>query len=477
VSCLDDELIQRVYQYMTDNDMLAGSRHIIIGVSGGADSMCLLFVLLVLRDRLDITLNVVHINHGLRGKDSDEDEKFVESVCREQDINFQSFYIDLKAYAKQINMSLEEAGRYYRYKCFDEVLAAINGSKIAGGRIAGGIIATAHNRDDISETVLLNIFRGTGIRGIRGIPCKRGHIIRPLLCISRKEIEGFMDRHSIAYRTDWTNFQEDFARNRMRLNILPYVEEYINYQAKNHLYQLSVMASEIESFVSEQTDNAYAMAVKDNNKILIEGFSSLNIVLKREIVRRMIFEISEKLKDISFSHIEAVINLAYHQVGKQIQLPYRLVAIRRYDYIEICTTNPGDSQNFSMSPIDVNIPCEYNLPGKIISFSLKNMEEIEKIPEKLYTKWFDYDKIKVGLKLRNRLQGDYFVIEKGNKKMLTRHMIDQKIPKETRGQMILLADGPHVIWLIGGRISEAYKITSQTKKILVVNIREKKRGR
>jgi len=474
---LEDGLIQKVYQYMMDNDMLAGGRHIIVGVSGGADSMCLLFALLTLRKQLGITLSVVHINHGLRGTDADEDEKFVESVCREQEITFRSFHVDISAYAKRMKMSEEEAGRHYRYKCFDEVLDAACKDKIADGRIADGRIAIAHNRDDLSETVLFNIFRGTGIRGLKGIPCKRGRIIRPLLGVSRKEIEDFLDRHSLGYRTDQTNFAEDYARNRIRLKILPYVEKHINYQAKNHLYQLAAMASDVEGFILEQTDNVYGVVVQDDHKILIAAFSSLNIVLKREIVRRMIFKVSEKLKDISFSHIEAVINLVDQQVGKQVQLPDGLTAIRRYDVIEICAEALGDLGYSLMNPIDVIIPGTFNLPGKKISFAIKNLEENERIPEKLYTKWFDYDKIKVGLKLRNRLQGDYFIIEKGNKKMLTRYMIDQKIPKESRDQMILLADGSHVIWLIDGRISEAYKITPQTKRILVVKIREFKHGR
>jgi len=462
VICLDDDLIQKVYQYMMNHDMLAAGRHIIVGVSGGADSMCLLFVLLKLRERLNITLSVVHVNHGLRGSASDEDERFVESVCHEQGISFYSFSINISEYARQMSMSVEEAGRHYRYQCFKEVLK----------KVGADIIAVAHNRDDVGETVLLNIFRGTGIRGLKGIPAKREGIIRPLLCISRQEIEAFVDKHSIAYRTDETNFQKDYVRNRIRLKILPDAEEYINNQAKNHLYQLSVMATEVESFISEQTDNAYLATVKDNNKILIEAFLALHIVLKREVLRRVIASASEMLKDISFAHIEAVLELADRQVGKRVQLPNGLVAIRGYDYIEISASLSDDLKDFAMEPIDVDIPGEYDLPfiNKSVSFTIKNLEKSERIPEKQYTKWFDYDKIKVGLKLRTRLQGDYLVINNGNNKQLTRLMIDQKIPKETRDQRILLADGPHVVWLLGDRISEAYKITPQTKRVLIVRI-------
>lgn len=202
-------MIKKVLNFIKENNMLQNGDSVVLGVSGGADSICMLYVLKEISKFINLKLVVVHVHHHIRGKEADGDMEYVRKICDKEHIPYEIFHIDAKKEAIARGMSEEEAGRVCRYECFAKVQEKYNANKIS----------VAHNLNDNSETILFNLFRGTGIKGISGIPMQRDNIVRPLLCVSRKEIEKYLEENHISYRTDKTNFETEYSRNKLRLEL------------------------------------------------------------------------------------------------------------------------------------------------------------------------------------------------------------------------------------------------------------------
>ena len=236
-------MIRKIKAYMEQYNMLAKGDRIVIGVSGGADSICLLHVLKQLRVDTELFLMVVHINHGIRGEEADRDERFVKDFCRTEGVEYRSLTADVTGIAKVEGLSEEEAGRKVRYEAFFEVCEELRCNKIA----------IAHNRNDIAETVLFNLFRGSGIRGLSGIEpyrviplsSREVALIRPLLGVERAEIEEYLHQEGIPYMIDSTNLGEDYSRNKIRNRILTYATQEINQQCVNNIVEAAGALREI----------------------------------------------------------------------------------------------------------------------------------------------------------------------------------------------------------------------------------------
>lgn len=241
-----DVFEKNVLEYIRKYHMFDGVRHCVCGVSGGADSVSLLTVLARHRAELGIDIHVVHINHMIRGEAADGDQSYVESLCGEYGVTCDSYRIDVRKLAEQDGQTVEEAGRHARYDAFDRMCA-----KYAD---EGCVIAVAHNRNDVAETVLFNMARGTGMGGIKGIAPVRDHIVRPLLGTDRSHIEGYLDRQGIRYCTDATNNEDDYTRNKIRHKILPLMNE-INGQATEHICQMAMMAADYERLTAGLVDD------------------------------------------------------------------------------------------------------------------------------------------------------------------------------------------------------------------------------
>lgn len=241
-----NELI-KVRKYMEQFNMAEKGESVIVGVSGGADSVCLYKILLELKNYFDIDIIAVHIHHGIRGEEADRDMNFVENMCNNDGVKFRYYKYDVPGYAKTNGLSEEEAGRTLRYKAFDEVAKEL----ISNGRSVK--IAVAHNRNDSAETFIHNLCRGSGLKGLAGIPCKNGSIIRPVLCLTREEIEMYLSEHNITHIDDSTNFTEDYTRNKIRHRVLPYLSENINDNSISHICQAADELREIEDYLSEVT--------------------------------------------------------------------------------------------------------------------------------------------------------------------------------------------------------------------------------
>lgn len=470
-----DYLVEKVNEYMQEHHMAQAGEKIVVGVSGGADSLGLLTILSELAGYFHYDLVVVHVNHGLRGKAADQDQSFVEKTCKDKSIPCYSFHVDLKRFARKEGMSEEEAGRYYRYQCFEKVRREVDGDKIA----------VAHQREDVCETILFNMFRGTGIKGLTGIPPVRDVIIRPLLCVSRAEIENYLQRKGLSWRTDETNLTDAYTRNKIRHNILPYVEEHINPSAGQHIQEMAGLMRDISLYLDRQAEAAFDQCVSVGKNLVCaihgESFKKLDVVIQREVLRRSIGVVAGKLKDVDREHVEMIRKLFDKHVGRRCHLPYQIQAVRTYEGITIKKDTMNEQQLDHVICMDVQAPGIYGIPGTSAEVELFVKENFknEEIPVNRYTKWFDYDKIENSLSIRTRENGDFITLDgQGHKKLLKRWMIDEKIPREEREQILLLADGPHVLWIMGHRISDNYKVTAATKRVLVARIKgEKSDGR
>ncbi len=455
-------MVNNVLQFIREKEMLLPNDRVIVGVSGGADSVCLLDILIQIKEVIPITIYVVHIEHGIRGEDSIKDAEYVKLLAVRNQLEFKMFSYDVLAHAYKNGLGTEEMARILRYQAFEIARKEFHCNKIA----------VAHNKNDNAETLLLHLFRGSGLKGLSAIMPVRDHIIRPLLCVERCEIEDYLKLRQIDYCTDYTNFEDDYTRNKIRLNVLSYVKENINQKVISHVDMASRIIYEAWEFLEEETYKVYSTCVESKDKEELIKISKLNYVsdiLKKNIIRKCIENVSKSLKDITNIHVELILSLQTQQVGKLVHLPYGIVAKRGYEEIIITT------EKYSNIPVKesilIQVPGVYYFNGLQFIFSLEEKEKNQIIPENRYTKWFDYDKIGNGLLLRTRETGDYFVVNlSGGTKKLKSYFIDEKIEREKRDGIPVLCDKNHVIWAIGYRISEAYKVKEDTKKILRVQV-------
>ena len=449
---------KKVLDFIRKNKLVKKGNSVVLGVSGGADSICMLKILSDLQKRLGISMYVLHINHQIRGEEADEDAAFVKKICTKFKVPHRIINVDVPALAEAEGLSVEEAGRYIRYDEFSKYAYEVGATKIA----------VAHNSNDNAETVLMNLARGTGIKGLGGIPPKREmedangnivEVIRPILCLSRKEIEQYLKENEIEYRNDSTNDSTDYTRNKIRLEIMPILEN-INDNAMQNITNASNELADTSEYIEKDVDEAYDEYVsEENGKLFLsdESFAIDPIVLTG-VIRKMIENTAGKLKDITRIHVGDVVSLSDKQVGKKVDLPYSIVAEREYEGISISTED--DKSDEEKDTREVVIAFEED------GFDVANIEELK------HTKWLDYDKIN-DVVVRTRQKGDYIVIDAdGSKKKLKKYFIDEKIPRRERDQVLVVADGNHVLWVVGYRISEAVKVTPDTKKIIRLEFKE-----
>lgn len=473
-------MIRKVCDYVKLNNMMEKRDGIVVGVSGGADSTCLLYILSEVSKEYEAKLVVVHVNHGIRGKEAERDEHFVAELCKKLELEYHCFHIDVRKLAKEESLSEEEAGRKVRYQAFLEVCHTAQCSKIA----------IAHNTNDNAETILFQMFRGTGIKGLCGIdPVSQREtsegiitVIRPLLCLSRQEIEDYMQQHELSFQTDSTNLCNDYSRNKIRNQVLTYVTKEINQNAIMHISGVAAQLKEIEQFVEKSVRECYTALVDEREHIIMISVGKLkreDIVIQKWIIRRILENLAGSLKDLEAKHVEQVMSLYTKQVGKQIHLPYGMVIQRGYNEIKFYSDKASAvtvaAIQGQMQPVEIKIPGRLYLPQnrKFLEASVVPYKKNEPIPKNSCVKWFDYDKIENAVLVRNRKEGDYIQINSsGGNKKLKDYFIDQKVPREERAMHLLIADGNHIMWILGegDRISEKYKVEDNTNRILLIKL-------
>ena len=456
----------KVLNYIKENKMIKAGEMVVVGVSGGADSVCLLHMLAKHRNVLDISLLAVHIHHGIRGESADRDAKFVEELCEKEEVPFFLYNYDIPKMAKEKGMSEEEAGRYARYEAFDKCLRD-------NGADSNGKIAVAHNKDDLAETMLFNLIRGAGVKGLKGIAPMRGNIIRPVLCLERFEIEDYIRENDLDYITDETNFTCDYTRNKIRLGIIPQIKEGINPRAVSHMEMSASNLALIDDYMESQCEKEMAKIVsKKDEGLYIEGlaFSKLHKAMQGYVVKKCLYAVAGKEKDISSVHINSVIDLFGMDVGKRINLPYAMIGVKEYEGVHIFVLHEDNINNRKEGyVVDIDGTGEYVFDDGKINATLcveKDTYNESIFIENECTKWIQCDIMKVNFQLRTRRQGDYIIVdEKGSKKKLKDFFIDKKIPKEERDDILLLANGDEIVWIVGYRLNYRYRVQNEYAKI------------
>lgn len=471
------EIERQVEAYIREHGMIRRDDVVITGVSGGADSVCLLFVLCALRERMGFRVSACHVNHGLRGAEADADEAFVRTLCEELGVECRFFHADVELIARNRKQSCEEAGRAVRREAFETMCRENGGTKIA----------TAHHQNDNAETVLWNMARGTGLKGLCGIRPAAGRWIRPLLCLTRGEAEGYLKELGIRWREDATNAEDDYTRNRIRHHILPELEAQVNRAGTRHLNELSCQAREVWDYLEHGVDQAWENCVQTREsgglRIMEKEFRQEHPAVQKQLLHRCIGYVRGQEQDIGAVHVSALEELFGRQCGRSLDLGGGVMAERGYEGVELRRgIRTGGRQRTDPSGAEecfgLKIPGETLLPSRGWKITCRfiedgDMEAAKEFPQKSYTKWIDYDIIKCTLCARTRRGGDCITLdENGSRQKLKSYFINEKIPREDRDKMLLIADGEHIVWIPGRRLSRAYHVSSTTKKILEINITE-----
>ncbi len=369
-------------------------------------------------------------------------------------------------------ISIEEAGRNERYNFIEEVAKEYYFNRIA----------MAHHINDQAETLLMRLIRGTGIKGVSGIRASRDNLfIRPFLCLEKKEIINYCNQYQLEYRTDATNFQKDYTLNKIRLDIMPMINE-MNPKAENHFSDFTKIALEYEEFLEDYIDEIQdEIYIKDGFKVYINRQNWLDekSIVQKEILRRAIYEFKGTLKEIEYNHIIAFYNLLKSdKTVWNLHLPQNIQIVRRYAQIFI--TDQDGKKNQIRQSIEIIPNKTWVITSKqlIIDIRLMNQkqfkDEIGNVFEEIKNhseKYFDYDKIKGVLCLRSRQEGDFFYpVGIFGKKTIKKYFIDKKIDRDVRNDIPLLADGSEILWIMGYGINKRFLADSNTKNILKVNV-------
>jgi tRNA(Ile)-lysidine synthase len=428
-----------------------------LAVSGGRDSMAMLDMFLKEASAVK-DFFVVNVEHGIRGESSKRDSRFVEEYCKKRGIRFLGLSLDVPALKKESGLTLEEAAREARYREFFKLLD--------GGE--ADFVLTAHNRDDLAETVLMRILRGTGVRGLSGIS-SRGRILRPMLKITRAEIDRYVQENGVPFVEDETNSDSAYARNFIRHQALPLLKTRWP-EASENLARLAENAAEATAFIEKC---APAFTLKDGAAV----FDAAD--LSEPAPAKAAFQSAARalgaVKDIERTHLEALYKLSRAENGKSLDLPYGLSAHKEYRHLVINKAEESQKTEIAAPKTAEGWQALF-LPSSLgmVSFEVKECSSGEAAPilggEKLV---IDFAKIPEGAVLRNRREGDYFHKFGGGKVSLSDYLIDKKIPKRLRDRLILLGMGSEVLFIAGVEISDKVKTEGDTRAVLVVKTGEK----
>ncbi|WP_337864578.1 tRNA lysidine(34) synthetase TilS [Ignavibacterium sp.] len=441
---------QKVIKFISSHSLLSANDKILVALSGGPDSVFLLHFLKKYQKKFKIELAAFHLNHLIR-KSADEEQGFCAKLCKKLSVPFHTEEFDVKSFAVKNKISVEEAGRLIRYVQLNKYAHKFNFN----------LIATAHNADDNAETVLLNLSKGTGIKGIAGIPVKRENIIRPLLCLRKNEILDYLKKNNIKFVIDESNLSEQYERNFLRMKIIPIIENKINPQFVNSVLTTSINLQSFNTYLNKilsEIEKKYVVETNEEVRIKINLFTEQENFIQTEIIRKALtekFDFNPSQKDI-----RKIISLFDKQVGSIETFKQKLKALRERNSITIFSNKSlpeksilikvGESKRFDsgrmiiskVNSLDVKLTANKNVEfvdGELTGESF------------LIRKWKDGDKFHpFGMK--------------GTKK-LSDYLNDIKVEtKEKRNQYVLISKN-RIVWIVGKRLDERFKLRPETKTI------------
>lgn len=449
-------LLNRVIKTIEKYAMLKPKSRILIGISGGPDSICLLHIFNQLKSEYKLRLFAFHLNHQLRGKDADEDERFVKQFCQQLKIPCRIRKVKVREYAKRNKLSLEQAAREIRYQLLEQVRKELRCHKIVLG----------HNADDNAETVILNLVRGTGLVGLCGIPPIRDRIIRPLIEAERKDIMQYLVSNELAFRIDKTNRNPKIPRNFIRTKIIPQLKK-LNPRLVEPITKLSDILRQEESYLAELTDGIRQKIVTKKSKqaIILDNkkLLSYNLALRRRILKSL-------LPTLGYDKIEQILKMSEEKTVGTIQLAKDKICCQEYDRIYLGVKPP--------IPVDRAIPLPIGKSlivddmGIEVETALKSKIDLKMVSEDKNTEVFDYRELAPPFYLRYRRPGDRFIPFGGKEKKLKEVLIDDKVPKRVRTRLLLFCDSKGILWILGRRRSARAPIKPETKQFLLVRIKQ-----
>lgn len=445
---------EKILKTIKENKLIKKGDKIILGISGGPDSICLFNILYSLKKEFNLKLVLVHVNYNFRGKDSISDEKFIRNLAKKFKIKLHVKNIKLSDYKKK---NLEEYFREVRYNYFNEILKLEKAQKIA----------VAHNKDDQIETILMHFMRGSGLAGLSGMKIKNNKIIRPLMETKKKDILAYLKQEGIKYREDKTNKDLKFTRNRIRHQLIPYLEKNYNPNLRDTLYKNSLILRDEQELISNLVKDIFDKKVlKSENKyeISFKNFNSFHIALRR---RLLICVINEKFKkDISLLMVNEILNLLDNSKNGSKKIIKEIEIIKNYDKITIRETK----EQTIVKKLNLKIVGETKIPFLGFKFITKKVDRCSRISKnKCY---IDLNKVNEELFVRVREKGDKFCPKgiAGSQK-LKDFFINQKIEQDKRDYIPLVVnDKNEIVWIVGFRVDKRFVPEKKSKNILEIRM-------
>ncbi|EHL15783.1 tRNA lysidine(34) synthetase TilS [Peptoanaerobacter stomatis] len=460
-------LIYSVKETIERENLIKNGDKILVALSGGPDSICLLDILVKLREEYNLTIYAAHLNHRIRGVDAQKDALYCSEVCEKDGVIFFLKSEDVPALAKEKGKSIEDMARQVRYTMLFDIKQKLGIDKIA----------VAHNLDDQAETVLMKLLRGSGMQGLRGMDYIRDDgIIRPLLDIYKYDILQYCEENYLNPRIDKTNFEDEYTRNKIRLNLIPYLEKNYSSNIKQILSRTANIIREDYNFIENVAKENYELIKSyqdDNETVLdIELLKNIDKSIKRRIVRMAIISILKDLDNIETVHINDIIELMDKDNGKMLNLPRGLKVYVNYGKLTFTLKEKVIEEKKYSYKINLNGYTRVDELNLTVISNIISKQECLRYPTTKYAKAFDYSKIQGDLVIRNRENGDKInaIGLKGTKKIKD-ILIDKKIPAEERYMYPIFSDDNGILWLFGYRIAEDYKIDESTDKVVRIQLK------
>ncbi|MEW5745777.1 MAG: tRNA lysidine(34) synthetase TilS [Nitrospirota bacterium] len=459
-----DTMKQTVEKYA----MLSRGDRVLVALSGGPDSVCLLALLARIGAEYGIELSAAYIDHGLRPGETPREIAFCAELCTALKIPFFTRPVDVRAYAKERGINKQEAARELRYAALDGIALEHRSSTIALG----------HTADDQVETVVMRLIRGAGPSGLAGIPPKRGHFVRPLIEVERDEIERFLASEGIGFVVDSSNLAPDYLRNRLRQELVPFFKK-VNPDVAGTIARTADIFREEERYFEVLVTKTLMRLISRKSDAAIELFllpmEAMEKVLMRRVLRRAIDE-TRGLRGIGLVHIEEIMSLIKTGAsGARIYLPHGIRVVKGYSTLLITAERPVKLPEYVLQS-----PGETVLPGEmILKEAALVVRSIEVAPREIpvdygddrRVAYLDAGKLAPPLTIRSRRPGDFFYpLGLGNRKKLQDFFVDEKIPRDARDSVPLLVSGGAIAWVMGCRIDDRFRIDKTTTRVLKFEI-------
>ncbi|MBE7091629.1 MAG: tRNA lysidine(34) synthetase TilS [Clostridiales bacterium] len=435
---------QKIYNCIVDNKLIDKNDDVIVGFSGGADSVALLYSLKI----LGYNVKALHIEHGIRGDEALHDADFTKDFCLRYNIEYFIEHINVPEYAEKNGLSLETSARIERYRIFSEYSKKYSCP-----------VAVAHNKNDQAETVLMHLLRGSGLNGLVGMKPKFNNIIRPMLDITRDEIEVFNAKNNLPFVIDSTNYSNEYTRNKIRNNVIPVLNEVFNTNCVENIAQCSKILNEYNQYFFNITEKYAKEHIFVADQKVELSICAVPRVIFIELIKKAIELLCGNIVDIERIHLENIFDLINKESGKEVHLPCSIKAKKVYNKIIFTNIN----ENFE-AKFDFKINDEIYWKNYIIKNNF--VTSVKKQP---FCEHLDFDKLPNNLVLRTRKSGDFiYPLGSNGKCTIKKYFIDKKIPSDIRNSIPLLASGNEIFAIIGYTVSQKAKITENTKKIIKI---------